>query len=81
MLNNTYVVEAKLERLYLGELFVESLHRGEEAAPDPEGLLLEALVFVGDGLAGGDVSVGVLEQHVQNLKYDACVRVLMKFTF
>ena len=70
-----------LGRLYLGELFVESLHRGEEATSNPEGLLLEALVFVGDGVAGGDVG-GVLEQHVQNLKYDAAMmRMLMKFTF
>ena len=52
--------------VYLGELLVESLDGGEEAAANPEGLLLEALVLVGDGVSRRDVG-SVLQQHVQNL--------------
>ena len=55
-----------LFQVYLGELLVEALDGGEEAAANPEGLLLEALVLVGDGVARRDVG-SVLQQHVKNL--------------
>ena len=53
-------------QVYLGEFLVESLDGGEEASANSEGLLLEALVLVSDGVARCDVG-SVLQQHVQNL--------------